>query len=133
MNLRYEHETEETPDVHTNVDGDPMNSRRILIENNKANHASKLLFSSPTEVEITEREVRSSQWSAEEFKYINYSDHHRESESVVVPSSKDHRINSVREMKTHNNEQNRVVFEQPKLQLSDDTSEPSSPRAEASP
>ena len=133
MNLRYEHETEQSPDVHTNIDGEPMNSRRILVENVQTNHASKYLFSSPVEVEITEREVNSSQWSAEGFKNVNYSDHHRTSESMVVPSSADQRINTVREMKIHNTDQTKVMFEQPKICMNkSDTSELASPREESS-
>ena len=46
-NLGYE----QSPNVHTNVDGSSMNSRRILKEQKHAIPASKLLFHDSFEVE----------------------------------------------------------------------------------
>lgn len=132
---RYEVTTEQSPNVHTNVDGSPINSRRVLAENKRTNHASKLLFTDPSEVEITEREVSNSHWSMDEYRDVDHSLNMRESESMIVSTGREDKINTIKQLKTHNTvEQTKVLFEKPKgLQNSDNGSDVTSPRVDTSP
>ena len=93
----YESSDNLSPNVPTIVDGDPMNSRRIL-NIKAAKHASKYLFTDPSEVEITERELRSSEWSVGEYKNVEYSENFRNSESWGHISNKDTKINEIKEV-----------------------------------
>jgi len=93
------------------------------------------LFSEPSLVEYTEEEIRSSQWSMNEFRAVDYSADHRSSESYVISTQKNDRINTIRNMNTyHNKEQSKVEFDKPKsLARVDSGSDIASPRAETTP
>ena len=93
--ISYESSDQLSPNVPTIIDGDPMNSRRIL-QLKAPKHASKYLFTDPSEVEITEREVRSSECSIDGYQDVEYSDNYRNTESWGAISNKDTRINEIK-------------------------------------
>ncbi|CAI2360241.1 unnamed protein product [Moneuplotes crassus] len=98
-----------------NVDEVSSSSREIIEEYQFPSQHSKSLFSDPSEIEIIEMEIRTSQYSHNESMLENYEDKFKSTESMSIPASEGGRVNLIREAKARiDATKNKAYFKMPK-------------------